>query len=141
MTRLRSAVIPRQGTASGVRPTIFFRPAAFFVATACALETFADVDLWGHVQFGFDILDSGRVKSFVDPYSFTQDRPFLYHEWLGGVAMAVAYRLGGDLGLRLLKVVLLSTLLALVWRSVRHAPFAWRWSGMMLAAVGALPIL
>ena len=69
------------------------RPIALIGLAYGALTTIADPDLWGHVRFGLDILSLGAVSTASDPYSFTADRPFLYHEWLGGVVMAVTYRL------------------------------------------------
>ena len=105
------------------------------------LFTVADPDLWGHVRFGMDILDSGWVQTGPDPYSFTADRPFIYHEWLGATIMAVAYQAAGPPGLQLLKAVLGAALFALLWTDLRRAPFAWRWGGLAFAAVGVLPML
>ena len=114
---------------------------ALIGGVAGAISTYADPDLWGHVRFGLDILRTGHVVSGIDPYSFTQDRPFLYHEWLGGVVMAGAYRAGGVAGLAVLKAALAIAILALVWTAVRRCAFAWRWGGMTLAAWGLLPLV
>lgn len=78
------------------------------------LTTLADPDLWGHIRFSLDILRDG-FASGPDPYTFTQGKPFLYHEWLGGLVMALAYRVAGGAGLGALKAMIGTALLALVW--------------------------
>lgn len=103
------------------------------------LTTFADPDLWGHVRFGLDILREG-LASGPDPYTFTQGRAFLYHEWLGGVIMALAYRVGGPVGLWLLKAALAGGLFILLWELLRDKVFAWRWGALAVAAWSTLPL-
>jgi hypothetical protein len=67
-----------------------------------AAITRADPDLWGHVRFGVDILETRELPS-DDPYSFTQDRPWINHEWLSELFMGAAWTIGGTPGLTLLK--------------------------------------
>ena len=118
------------------------RPLALIVMLAGAIITHAEPDLWGHVRFGLDILEAARVvPPPVDPYSFTADRPFLYHEWLGGTVMALAYRTAGGVGLQMLKAAMALAIFGLLWSSVRGASFGWRWTALALAAFGTLPIL
>ena len=83
-----------------------------------ATVTHADPDLWGHVRFGLDALMSHGLPA-TDPYSFTQDRAWLNHEWLSEAAMAVAYESLGTLGLRLLKAAIVVCSFAIVWRAYR----------------------
>jgi hypothetical protein len=64
--------------------------AAATVILVAVAATRADVDLWGHVRFGTDILHSGRLAS-IDPYSFTSDVPWVNHEWLAEVLFAAAW--------------------------------------------------
>ena len=52
-------------------------------------RTWADPDLWGHLQFGRDILQSWALAT-TDPYSFTSDKPWVNHEWLSEVLMYLA---------------------------------------------------
>ena len=53
-------------------------------------RTTADPDLWGHLRFGLDLLDTGRVIR-PDPYSFlTSGVTWVNHEWLAEVALGVA---------------------------------------------------
>lgn len=42
----------------------------------------ADTDLWGHIQFGKEILEKGFIPKF-DSYSYTANGvPWINHEWL-----------------------------------------------------------
>ena len=88
------------------------------VGFGLATVTHADPDLWGHVRFGLDALSAHGLPA-VDPYSFTQDRAWLNHEWLSELAMAAAYESLGTLGLRLLKAAIVVSSFAIVWRTYR----------------------
>ncbi len=117
------------------------RPLALLLMAAGLVFTTADPDLWGHLRFGLDILDTGRVVTDTDRYSFTADRPFLYHEWLGGTIMALVYRSAGPVGLQIFKAALGASLFALLWAGLRKATFTWRWGALAVAALCVLPIL
>ena len=82
------------------------RPAVWILVVFGVLKIQADPDLWGHLRFGLDLLETGAIPA-TDPYSFTQDVPFTNHEWLGGLLMGLAYRMGGTFGLALLKAPLI----------------------------------
>src|SRR5580658_7228316 len=69
---------------------------------ALSTLTSADSDLWGHLRFGLDTLHT-HVLTAVDPYSCTQDRSWINHEWLSELQMALAYTAAGSAGLALLK--------------------------------------
>ncbi len=56
-----------------------------------------DPDFWGHLRFGLDIL-AQRQLTAVDPYSFTQDVPWVNHEWLSELLMAAAFQTAGFVG-------------------------------------------
>ena len=88
------------------------------LAFAAATFTSTDADLWGHLRFGLDTLDTWTLPE-KDPYSFTQDKPWLNHEWMSELQMAIAWRLGGSAGLALLKGALIFASLLLVWRAQR----------------------
>jgi hypothetical protein len=92
----------------------------FALVLALFAFTSADPDLWGHVRFGLDFLDTWALPS-VDPYSFTQDRPWINHEWLSEAMMAAAYRGAGAPGLALLKAVLTLAVFVWIWRALRGA--------------------
>jgi hypothetical protein len=78
--------------------------------------TEADPDLWGHVRFGLDLLDSGQVVR-GDVYSYlTGDQLWVNHEWLSEAIMAIAFRGAGAAGLIALKVAIgLAVAGLLVW--------------------------
>src|SRR5690348_12205467 len=90
------------------------------IAFALAMVTRTDADLWGHLRFGLDTL-AARALTATDPYSFTQDRPWLNHEWLSELQMAAAYRVAGVAGLVLLKATLIFGAFWLAWRSLAGA--------------------
>lgn len=83
------------------------------VVAPVLVRTTADPDLWGHVRFGLDMLATHTLPS-LDPYSFTQDVPWVNHEWLSELVMAIAYRIGGPTGLIVLKAALVGAFAALI---------------------------
>jgi hypothetical protein len=99
------------------------------------VTTAADPDLWGHVRFGLDMLQQHTLPS-IDPYSFTQDVPWVNHEWLSELIMGAAYRVGGSVGLSLLKGMLVAALLAFVLRAYAHAAPAAIGGAIVLLAAG-----
>jgi hypothetical protein len=99
-------------------PLLFAVGLALIVAVA-AVGTPADADLWGHLQFGGDIVRS-RLIVQVDQYSFTSDRPWINHEWLSEVFFYSAYRLGGSIGLVALKIGAIGAALTMVWLQLRR---------------------
>ncbi len=107
------------------------------LAFALALVTRADADLWGHLRFGLDLLDTRQLTS-VDPYSFTQDKPWTNHEWLSELQMAWAYRAGGTTGLLLLKALLTWGPFALAWRALRGSALRARLAAMVLLVMGTI---
>jgi hypothetical protein len=78
-----------------------------------AIRTVADPDLWGHTRFGLDMLATHTLPR-DDPYSFTQDVPWINHEWLSELVMGVAYRAAGPMGLVVLKAALVAAFFALM---------------------------
>lgn len=82
-------------------------------------STIADADLWGHLRFGADLL-RGHGFTSQDPYSFTSDIAWINHEWLAEVWVAAFYAIGGAIGLNVLKLAVIGTVAALVWRTGRE---------------------
>jgi hypothetical protein len=78
--------------------------------------TEADPDLWGHVRFGLDLLDTGHIVR-PDIYSYMSgDVPWINHEWLSEAMMAMAFRTAGASGLIAIKLAVgLSVAALLVW--------------------------
>jgi hypothetical protein len=91
----------------------------------------ADPDLWGHTRFGLDMLETHSLPT-ADPYSFTQDVPWVNHEWLSELFMGAAYRWGRSAGLVVLRALLLGSFIAVCWTPLRSA------SVPVLAATGLL---
>ena len=75
----------------------------------------ADPDLWGHVRFGQDLLETGSIVR-ADPYSYlTAGQPWINHEWLAELAQAAAYNLAGPAGIVALDLSLALLILALLF--------------------------
>jgi len=65
-----------------------------------------DNDLWGHLFFGREILEGGRLPQ-QNLYSYTApDHRWINHEWLAEVIFYGIFRLSGSPGLILFKVAL-----------------------------------
>ena len=76
--------------------------ATFFVGRRFVV----DPDVWWHIKVGEGILSTHRWP-VADPFSFTvSGQPWLAYEWLGDVALAGAWRLGGYRGLDALLIAL-----------------------------------
>lgn len=115
--------------------------AAAVAAVLIALATTrADVDLWGHIRFGTDIIESGRIED-VDPYSFTSDRSWINHEWLAEVLFATAWRVTGGAGLIALKLACALGALGFLHLRLRYAgvPAPVQIMLLGLGLVGMLP--
>jgi hypothetical protein len=83
---------------------------AFVVAVVCLAifqfsENTADPDLWSHVFFGTQFVQTGKPTT-TDYYSWTAyGQPSFDHEYLGEAVLALAWLALGGPGLLLLKVV------------------------------------
>jgi hypothetical protein len=111
-----------------------------WTVVACVLGTVnADPDLWGHLRFGLDMLREGHLSS-VDPYSFTQDVPWVNHEWLSELQMGVAYRLGGIPGLWILRTAVFGAACAVLTRQLRSVPVLPRTAVILVTMWAAAPI-
>jgi hypothetical protein len=110
---------------------------AVLLAFAAATYSRADADLWGHLRYGLDAIDARGLAS-DDPYSFTQDVPWINHEWLSEVLTAVAWRLGGSVGLTVLKGTLVFGTFWLMWIALDGARFGVRMAVMAFAAFGTI---
>ena len=97
-------------------------PRLALLVPACVLlsTTVADPDLWGHLRSGGDIL-AARALPVRDTYSFTSDRSWGDHEWLGEAIFAAVYGGGGAVGLIVLRLALLAATLLLVARALHRS--------------------
>ncbi|HWW83438.1 MAG TPA: hypothetical protein VNZ26_07540 [Vicinamibacterales bacterium] len=105
-----------------------------------ALWTEVDPDLWGHLRFGLDTLHTLRLPS-VDPYSFTQDVPWVNHEWLHELLAALAYSASGVAGLVILKAALVLATLAMIGDALEGVSLPVQWGALTLVVLGAFPIM
>jgi len=103
-------------------------------------QTRTDVDIWGHVRFGLEILDA-RALHETDQYSFTSDRPWINHEWLSEVVFGAAWRAGGTPGLILVKLACAFGTLALVAGTLKQRGISGHPRLMLLGLtlIGILP--
>ena len=114
-------------------------------AVWCALSallltaTRTDPDLWGHARFGLDFLAT-RHLPVVDAYSFTQDRPWINHEWLSEALTAAAFRAAGPAGIVLLKSVVVASVIAILLMRLRRATLVIATIVATAALVSALPL-
>jgi hypothetical protein len=115
------------------------RPITWIFVAFAILKTVADPDLWGHVRFGLDILRDHALTS-VDPYSFTQDVPWVNHEWLSEMVMGIAFTAAGSMGLMVLKALLAASICALVAHALSHVADIVRWPALALVVWGTLSI-
>ena len=73
-----------------------------FALCAFSLAVLNDGDTWSHIGTGEWILNN-RAIPHADPFSFTfAGRPWVAHEWLSEILMALAYRAAGFPGVMLL---------------------------------------
>jgi hypothetical protein len=93
---------------------------ALSIAAFRLAHTEADPDLWGHVRFGLDLLDTGRVAR-PDIYSYLTDGVrWINHEWLSELMMGLAFRAAGATGLIALKTALGLIVAVLLARHLRR---------------------
>ena len=109
------------------------------IAFGCA-NNFADPDLWIHVLVGQRIVSAGHIP-MRDLYSYSAlGLPWHNHEWLAQVLLGMSYQWLGVLGLKLVKLLCITTLvLALVVGLSRtKAPPSVQRVILLAAAVGLI---
>lgn len=107
--------LPGRDTAILALPLI--RIVLWVVFVIAAVPTRTDPDLWGNVRFGLDIVED-RAVSTLDRYSFTQDLPWINHDWLFQAVIALLYSWAGTVALTGLKVALAVTTLVAARRTL-----------------------
>lgn len=98
--------------------------ALILVLLACAMAmspSVADPDLWGHVQYGFDVLDTGEISE-TTTYSYTAEGyRWINHENLSEIVMALTVRHLGSAGLLIGKFLLsLLVIGTIIWFNIRQ---------------------
>ncbi|HLI25914.1 MAG TPA: hypothetical protein VKZ60_02505 [Chloroflexota bacterium] len=95
-----------------------------------------DGDLWWTLALGRAVWETGALPAH-DPLAYTPtDTPFRYAQWLAGLLLYGAYRLGGGELLLVLRAALVATVFALLYRGCRRAGAA-----PPLAGLGTLLVL
>ena len=86
-----------------------------------------DNDLWGHLFFGREILQNGKLP-LQNLYSYTApDHPWINHEWLAEVIFYTTFSFFGSPGLILLKLIIGAMIVWILDRVIRERvrfPFA-----------------
>lgn len=69
-------------------------------------RTYSDPDLWGHLQFGLDKMETRKIIQ-VDQYSYNSTgQDWINHEWLAEILFAIAWSAGNAPGLVILKTIM-----------------------------------
>ncbi|MCA9059291.1 MAG: hypothetical protein KDA85_12365, partial [Planctomycetaceae bacterium] len=76
-------------------------------------NSIADPDLWGHVQYGREVLANGELHRTTTWSYAVENYPWINHEVIAELLLAATYNLGGQWGLLLLKSSLGILLLAI----------------------------
>ena len=106
---------------------------AIVLAASVALSfNEADPDLWGHIQYGRDALTSGLPATTTYSY-IAEDYPWINHEILAELALAIANDTFGGTGLLLLKAAFgVGVLAMMIWSAVKQR------TGLLATAVVVL---
>jgi hypothetical protein len=84
---------------------LWFCAAVLLLAVFQFSENTVDLDLWGHLVYGQHMLHSGAIPK-TDIYSWTaQGQPWINHEWIAEIILAIFYTAWGGPGILLLKMV------------------------------------
>ena len=92
-------------------------------------------DLWGHIQYGEDWMHAGEMPTTATHTFSTPDQPWVNHENLFELAVALGQRTIGGLGLMIFKCV---AGLWLLWTMVRVAQL--RGVEKLAAVVAMIPV-
>lgn len=80
----------------------------------------ADPDLWGHVQYGQELLEDGRLPRYATHTFTAPDQPWINHELGSEIAFGLAVNHLGTPGLNLLRLILAIALLWLLYGEARR---------------------
>jgi hypothetical protein len=128
-----------QSAAAGVPSLLSYAPAFVLLAVVVAdAVQYADTDLWGHVRFGQVMLRTGHlIRADIFSYS-AAGRPWIDHEWLAEVVMALFYNAMGVVGLKLMKFLCAGAIVLLLAAGVAEtgAAPAVQFATLLAAALG-----
>jgi len=123
MTALATSTSSTQAPALGLGKSAIVQVGAALVALAVVLfapQVLNDGDTYWHLATGQWMLDHGRVPH-EDVFSFPHaGQPWVTHEWLSELLMALAYRAGGWSGLLVLYAAVAAAAAALFAGALGH---------------------
>jgi hypothetical protein len=119
----------------------WFCAAVLFLAVFQFSENTVDPDLWGHVVFGQHMLLHGAIPK-TDLYSWTANgQPWINHEWVAEIILALFYTAWGGPGILLLKMVVGLAALAVCLRlGAQELSWPARFVAWALAALAVVEI-
>lgn len=105
-------------------------------------RVFADGDVSWHIAAGQWMLQHDRIP-YTDPFSYTANgKPWVAHEWLSEIVMALAFNVAGYTGLALLVAIAVGLTLLIIGLRLR------RWmrpvetcAALMVITLGLLPLM
>ena len=96
---------------------------AVFVVAACGTNT-ADVDLWGHLRSGADMIARGHL-AVRDSYAYSVNAPiWINHEYLSEAILAWMYLHLGVVGLKLVRFLCASVMIVCISEAVAETSAA-----------------
>jgi hypothetical protein len=111
---------------------VFFMAAAIF-----CLRQLNAFDVFWYLRSGEEILRRHALLP-TDPFSYTSAGPWINHEWLAEICMALVHRVGGLAGLVVFQAVAIVAVLAILMRGRWPAGHLERWPawlGLVCATV------
>jgi hypothetical protein len=124
---------------SDARSLLKYAPVFVLLAAVVADSVqIADTDLWMHIRFGQIVLHTGHLLR-RDVFSYSAPgAPWFNHEWLADVVMALFYKAGGVVGLKLMKFLCATAIMALLAMGTAEtgAEYLIQFAALILAALG-----
>lgn len=99
-------------------------------AAVFCLRRLSGFDVFWHLRAGNEML-ARHALLWADPFSYTSAQPWINHEWLAQIFIALGYRAGGFPGLVVLQALMIVLALALVVRQCWPGPGLDHWPGWL----------
>jgi hypothetical protein len=112
-------------------------PAILLIGLATASSNVSDPDLWGHVQYGREVLRDGTLPRTATWTYAAEGAPWVNHENIAELMLAWTVDTFGPSGLPLMKLAIAITIFGLMIFSARRSGAGWLPIGAMVMIVGA----
>lgn len=112
-------------------------PAILLLGLATMSSNVADPDLWGHVQYGREVLRDGTLPRTATWTYAAEGAPWVNHENIAELMLACTVDTFGPAGLPWMKLTIATTILALMILSARRSGAGWLPIGAMVMIVAA----